>query len=118
MTKRPMFFLKCCMAVRYPINEFSKRVRGDFEIDTVLVTRGSQVCIVTSDGVLAEFPGIPVTVKDTVDAGDAFSAGFLARLTQGKACDEAAEFANRLGAFAASRRGPIAEYSDEIEGII
>ena len=99
-------------------HEFSKRVRGEYEIDTVLVTRGSEGCMVMGDGILAEFPGIPVTVEDTVGAGDGFSAGFLAKLCQGKSCDEAAEFANRLGAFVASQRGPIPEYSDEIEGII
>ena len=71
-----------------------------------------------SEGVLAEFPGVPVKVADTVGAGDAFSAGFLAELCRGKSCQEAAELANRLGAFVASKPGAIPEYSDEIKKTI
>ncbi len=99
-------------------HEFSNRIRDKFEIATVLVTRGSRGCLVMSEGVLAEFPGVPVKVADTVGAGDAFSAGFLAELCRGKSCQEAAELANRLGAFVASKPGAIPEYSDEIKKTI
>lgn len=101
-----------------PEAEFARCVRGDYGIGTVLVTRGERGCLVASDGDCAELPGIAVDVADAVGAGDAFSAGFLAALCRDKSPCEAAEFANRLGAFTASRRGAIPSYSVEVEKLI
>lgn len=98
--------------------EFANLIRGDYEIETVLVTRGEQGCMVISDGVSAELPGVSVAVVDTVGAGDAFSAGFLAELCRDKSPEESARFANRLGAFVASRRGAIPPYDDETMKLI
>ena len=98
--------------------EFADRVRVEYDIATVLVTRGERGCLVVDDGVSVEIPGLSVDVADTVGPGDAFSAGFLARLCCGESAVEAAEFANRLGAFVASRRGAIPAYSADLEQMI
>ncbi len=101
-----------------PEAEFARRIGGDYEIETVLITRGERGCLVLNDGDCAELPGISVKVADTVGSGDAFSAGFLAALNREKTPLEAAQFANRLGAFVASRRGAIPCYDDDIETLI
>ena len=98
--------------------EFSDRIREEYDIATVLITRGERGCLVVDDGVSVEIPGVPVDVVDSVGPGDAFSAGFLARLCCGESAVQAAEFANRLGAFVASRRGAIPAYNAEIERLI
>ncbi|MBP5320097.1 MAG: carbohydrate kinase [Kiritimatiellae bacterium] len=48
-------------------------------------------------------------VVDTVGAGDAFSAAFLAAVLQGKSLEEAAEAGNRRGGWVATRPGAIPE---------
>jgi fructokinase len=57
------------------------------------------------DGARYDCPGYPVKVADTVGAGDAFSAAFLHGLDQGWPPARIGDFANRIGAEAASRSG-------------
>jgi fructokinase len=69
------------------------------------VTRGAAGCTVIMNGARYDCPGYPVKVADTVGAGDAFSAAFLHGLDQGWRPAEIGDFANRVGAEAASRHG-------------
>ncbi len=98
--------------------DFARRVRDDYGIATVLVTRGAKGCLLVSHNGVTEFPGVSVKVADAVGAGDAFAAGFLAGLCSGESLEQATEFANRLGAFVASQRGAIPEYDQEIRNMI
>jgi fructokinase len=63
------------------------------------------------DGQYIEAPGYPVQVVDTVGAGDAFAAAFLHGLGSGWPTPEIADFANRVGALVASRRGAIPDWT-------
>jgi fructokinase len=67
----------------------------------VCVTRAERGCTVNGTGV----PGYRVKVADAVGAGDAFSAGLLHGLSAGWPAEQAADFANRVGAIVASRPG-------------
>ena len=69
------------------------------------ITRGSRGCEITFRGERVAVPGLPVRVADTVGAGDAFTAGLLTQLIEGKALAEAARFANALAALVASQPG-------------
>ena len=56
---------------------------------------------------------------DTVGAGDAFLAGFVAALFEEKSKDKALEFACATGAFVATKAGATPEYNmNEIEQIL
>jgi len=90
--------------------EFATELCRGYRVKIVCVTRGGNGCAVYSGGEFREIPGIKVKVIDTVGSGDAFSAGFLFKHCSGKDPFEAAEFANRLGAFVASKRGAIPDY--------
>lgn len=76
------------------------------------------VCITSAEhgaGLLVEGrwhwePGRPVTVADTVGAGDAFLAALLLRLLHGSAPADALAFACRLGEWVASRSGATPPY--------
>jgi fructokinase len=50
---------------------------------------------------------------DTVGSGDAFLAGLLSQLLNNACCEDALEFASRLGAFVATQRGACPEYDTE-----
>jgi len=69
----------------------------------VTVTRGAHGCAMLVGDTFVEVPGIPVTVADTVGAGDAFAAALVHGLSRDWPAIEIAEFANRAGADVASR---------------
>ena len=58
--------------------------------------------------------GLTAQLLSRVGAGDAFSAAFLAFWLRGRSPIEAATVANELGAFVASQRGAVPDYTDAI----
>ena len=69
------------------------------------ITRGDRGCLAWTDDGEIDVPGIPIPVADTVGAGDAFTAGLLTQMFEGKPLAQAVRFANALAALAASRAG-------------
>ena len=59
----------------------------------------------TADQAVAEHPGIPVAVADTVGSGDAFTAAVADGWLRGLPLETISERANRLGSFVASQPG-------------
>lgn len=86
------------------LESFCRECRDRFDLGAVCVTRGAEGCALLS-GEYVENPGYQVAVADTIGAGDAFSAGLLHGLNAGWPMTQVADFANRLGALAASRQG-------------
>lgn len=86
----------------------------EYNSKMVCVTKGDKGALLYSDGEFYEHPGFKVDAVDTVGAGDAFLAGFIAALLEGKTNDKALEFACATGAFVASKAGATPEY-DMIE---
>lgn len=98
--------------------EFSSFLLTDFYVEIVCVTRGADGCSLYHAGGWENIPGEHVEVADTVGAGDAFSAAFLKKFCEGATPCESAVFANHIGAFVASERGAIPEYTDEIKASV
>ena len=98
--------------------EFARSAARHYNIITICITRGVRGAAVLHDGVFIEVPGVAVETADTVGAGDAFSAAFLRSFLAGHDVGTAARFAVRIGAFVASRRGAVPEYSGEIAAIV
>lgn len=85
---------------------------------TVCVTRGANGAILYSGDNFFEHPGFKVEAKDTVGAGDAFTAAYISALIQKKPPGEALRFACATGALVASKTGAVPVYSvSEIEKI-
>jgi fructokinase len=85
--------------------EFCQAVAKAFGCTTVCITRDADGAAVWHEGRWSEHAGYRIDVKDTVGAGDAFLAGFIARYLEGGDWAEVLEFANLLGAFVASSNG-------------
>lgn len=94
---------------------FSETVSQEFEIPVVCVTLGEEGAAILDHGRNAWVPGTAVVALDTVGAGDAFAAAFVFSLLYGKTAIEATNLACRVGAWIASQRGAVPEYSAEIE---
>ncbi len=87
-----------------------------FELEMVCVTLGEHGCAVWRGRKYLEAAGIPTKVVDTVGAGDAFSAALVHGIQAGWPIERVADFANRVGAYVASRRGGTPAWkTEEIE---
>ncbi|MFL5859577.1 MAG: sugar kinase [Solirubrobacteraceae bacterium] len=71
----------------------------------VLIKRGADGCLARIDGATLEQPAPAVTTVDTVGAGDAFVAGYLAELMSGADPAERVRTATAAGAFAVTVSG-------------
>lgn len=69
------------------------------------VTRGERGCVAWTHSEDVDVPGAPITVADTVGAGDSFTAGLLTQTLEGQSLGPAVKFANALAALVASRPG-------------
>jgi 5-dehydro-2-deoxygluconokinase len=77
---------------------------------TVVVKRGHRGCAIyeagaPADAQPADVPGFPVTVVNSVGAGDGFMGGFLAGWLRGESLRESATLGNACGAIVVSRHG-------------
>jgi sugar/nucleoside kinase (ribokinase family) len=74
----------------------------------VVVKLGARGCAVFSADGGFHVPAFEVEAMDTTGAGDCFAAGYLAALQRGWSHEEAARFANAVGALAVQRVGAVA----------
>jgi fructokinase len=80
-------------------------LRRRYRVELAALTRGERGCLIQTDDEEVVLPGVPVTVVDTVGAGDAFTAGLLCCAIEGRSVADAAAFANRLAARVAASTG-------------
>lgn len=76
-----------------------------FDLQKVIVTRGSQGAACRDHSGWHEHQGYPVSVKDTVGSGDSFLAGFLTSMLLGKSTLECLDFGCAVGALVATHSG-------------
>lgn len=90
-----------------------------FQLQKVIVTRGSNGAACQDEDGWHEHPGYPVMVKDTVGSGDSFLAGFITSLLRGKSTQECLAFACAVGALVATHSGGTPDFAPgELEQII
>lgn len=87
----------------------SKHIVGDSKNRTVIFTQGLDPTVVTSSEGSKSYPVRPLSgdkIVDTNGAGDAFAAGFMAGLTQGKPIDTAIDMGQWLASLSIQEIGP------------
>jgi fructokinase len=88
-------------------------LQDQFQIPTIVLTKGSQGSLMNMNGIVYAHPGFTVDVADTVGSGDAFLAGLLYSVAQGISPPDAIEFASAMGALIASYSGSCPDYERE-----
>ena len=81
------------------------RAIADLGPSQVVIKLGAQGCLALADGATTAAGAIPVAAVDTVGAGDAFVAGYLAEYLEGSAMSERLAVAVRAGACACMAYG-------------
>ncbi|HZH30028.1 MAG TPA: carbohydrate kinase [Pyrinomonadaceae bacterium] len=76
-----------------------------FKLDMVAITRGERGSLLVTAGATCEHGGIPVQVKDTIGAGDAFIAALAHYHLRRAPLPLISEAANRTGAWIATQSG-------------
>lgn len=74
---------------------------------TVIVKLGADGCWLDAEGITASIPAVKINVLDTTGAGDAFAAGLIAAILQGKDIRAACLAGNAAGARIAQTRGAL-----------
>ena len=76
-----------------------------FRLNVVAVTRGGDGSLLYSRGQWNEQPGVKVPVRDSVGAGDAFTAALTLGLLRGEPLDRINRRANEVGAYVCTQPG-------------
>lgn len=99
--------------------ELIKWLAKFYNCKTVCVTRGANGAVLFIENKFYEHPGFKVVTVDTIGAGDSFLASLVVSLSKNIHPQNALENACATGAFIASQKGAVPEYSEiEIEKII
>ena len=90
-----------------------------YGLEAIIVTRGAHgASVYTADHQRQDAEAVQVEVKDTVGAGDAFSAAFIAVYTQGGTVREAIAAGNQLGSYVAGRRSAVPPLDADIRKVL
>ena len=87
------------------LEDLANSVLQKYEIKLLCVTLGLDGAFLQQDDLKIYQPSFEVVTADTVGAGDAFLAGFIHHYISHKPLKEALQFACRLGAYVASKKG-------------
>ena len=87
------------------VEQFCRNCLSAFQLDGICVTLGPKGCALLLGNEYLEAPGVPISVVDTIGAGDAFSAALLHGMNSAWTAAHIAAFANRIGALVASQWG-------------
>lgn len=98
--------------------DFAQRLRTQFDLAMVCVTRGAEGCLLSAPGECVDVPGQRVDVMDSVGAGDAFTAALVCGLLWQWPLSRIASFANRFGGLVASRHGAMPRLQGEIRELL
>lgn len=88
-----------------------KRLIALFDVELVAITRGERGSLLVTQEETAAHPGFKVRVKDTIGAGDAFTATLAHYYLRRAPLASISEAANRMGAWVATEVGATPEAS-------
>ena len=100
---------------KYRLRVGAERLLGEYSrLEMVAITCGGNGSLLVRRDEWNDHKGIPVTVADTIGAGDAFTAAMTSYLLKGASLARLNEAGNRWGGFVASQKGAMPEISDEV----
>lgn len=100
--------------------EEAARVLQDKGVEIIIITLGGSGALLLYENIAAHIPGYKVEAVDTTAAGDVFNGALIVALAEGKAINEAVQFACKAAAISVTRLGAQASapYKEELESLI
>ena len=98
--------------------EFCRRMEKEWDLKVVIITRGGRGASIYSRGEYFHVPVIDVSVRDTVGAGDSFSAAFLYGFFVAESLHIAANLAALVSSYVASSNGAVPVYDEPVRKAI
>jgi fructokinase len=92
----------------------SKQLLALYDVVLVAVTRGAGGSLLVTDEEIVNHSGFEVRVKDTIGAGDAFTAALAHYYLLGASLSTISEAANRMGAWVTTQAGATPEAGPEL----
>ncbi|MDR7130667.1 fructokinase [Algoriphagus sp. 4150] len=92
------------------IESVCSHLDGHYPMDLICVTQGSKGAMIYKQGEIISHDGYKVTVADSIGAGDAFLSGFIKTYLDSQPLDQVLDFACKLGAFVAGKKGGTPRY--------
>jgi len=87
---------------------------GRFPLRLIALTRGGDGSMLFAEGQLVEDTGLPVAVRDTVGAGDSFTAAVTVGLLQKWPLEQISHRANAIAAYVCSQAGATPPLPEEL----
>jgi fructokinase len=87
------------------VESSAQRLLSLYNLELVCVTRGQGGSLLVKKDACCQHPGFPVKVRDTIGAGDAFTAALVHEFLRRSSLDHMNAVANRIGAWVASEAG-------------
>lgn len=91
-----------------------RAVLDKFGLKTVFVTRGERGAMAGTAAEVVEHPGFSVQVRDTIGAGDAFTAAAVHCVLRGMSLEKTLAFANRWASWVASQAGGMPAITEKL----
>ncbi len=85
-----------------------------YQLRLVVFTRGGDGSILTDGTEWVDHPGLPADVKDTIGAGDSFTAATTMGMLHGMPLRKISDIANQVAAFVCSQHGAVPELPQEL----
>ncbi len=97
--------------------EVLAQLRDRWDLQLVAITRGSQGATLLGREERSDCAGIPVTVKDSVGAGDAFTAALICGLQNNQPLDQINRHACRVASYVCTQSGATPLLPDELRSV-
>jgi fructokinase len=105
--------------VKVTLRSAAERLLEEFPgLQLVAITRGSHGSLLVTRDEWNEHPGFPITVGDSIGAGDAFTAALTHYLLRGASLAKLNEAGNRWGGWVASQMGAMPELPEQVRADI
>jgi len=99
--------------------EIAATLQTEYEVETVVVTRGEDGALARRGDETVEQPAYDVETVDPVGSGDAFAGGFLSRYVRGDSLARALEYGAATAALKRTIRGDLALVTEgEVEAVV
>lgn len=88
-----------------------------YQLRLVVFTRGGNGSILTDGKEWSDHPGLPAEVRDTIGAGDSFTAATTVGLLLGWPLPKISELANQVAAYVCSQHGAVPELPQDLRNL-